>query len=194
MGASEQDLLLIARIAAGDESSAEEFDKRFRPYLLRFAARRVRAEEIADVVQDALFAAVKEIRHHTFEGRAELGTWLVWILRNKIGDRTRKQQREQKVISPPRTRSEFGQIINEPADPLQSNPDLAIEVEELLSTLPKEQRALLTLHLREGWTAEEIAHRMRMIPSTVSGILWRAKRALQKHGRVLKKLEHRSDK
>ena len=193
MGATEQDLLLIARIVSGDESAAEEFDRRFRPYLVRFAAQRINADEIADVVQDTLFAAAREIRAENFAGRSEVGSWLVRILRNKIADHCRKRKREMQTIVPPPTLSHFADAIYDPADPAQADPGLAIEIEELLSTLPKEQRVLITLHLREGWTTEEIAQRMRMVPSTVGGILWRAKRALQKQGRGLKKLDGRSD-
>jgi len=64
-----------------------------RPTLLRFALLHLRDEQSAeDVVQDTFLAALQG--HGKFAGRAQLKTWLVAILRNKIVDRIRQRGRE----------------------------------------------------------------------------------------------------
>jgi RNA polymerase sigma-70 factor, ECF subfamily len=63
-----------------------------RPYLLRFAQRKLRDAALAeDAVQD-VFEAVLSGRA-TFEGRAALRSWLTAILKNKIVDVLRRHAR-----------------------------------------------------------------------------------------------------
>lgn len=73
-----------------------EFDSalnRLRPTLMRFAVLQLRDEQSAeDVVQDTLLAALQG--RERFAGRAQLKTWLISILKNKIVDRIRQRSRE----------------------------------------------------------------------------------------------------
>lgn len=63
-----------------------------RPYLLRFAQRKLRDPALAeDAVQD-VFEAVLSGRA-SFEGRAALRSWLTAILKNKIVDVLRRHAR-----------------------------------------------------------------------------------------------------
>ncbi len=63
-----------------------------RPYLLRFAQRKLRDPALAeDAVQD-VFEAVLSGRA-SFEGRAALRSWLTAILKNKIVDVLRRHSR-----------------------------------------------------------------------------------------------------
>lgn len=64
-----------------------------RPTLLRFAQLQLREPATAeDAVQETLLAALSTERR--FEGRSELRTWLIAILRNKIIDHLRRRSRE----------------------------------------------------------------------------------------------------
>ena len=66
---------------------------RLRPTLMRFAVLQLRDEQSAeDVVQDTMLAALQG--REKFSGRAQLKTWLVSILKNKIVDRIRQRSRE----------------------------------------------------------------------------------------------------
>lgn len=61
--------------------------------LYRYAITRVRSESIAeDLVQETLLAAVRT--QERFAGRSKERSWLVGILKNKIGDHFRKLGRE----------------------------------------------------------------------------------------------------
>jgi RNA polymerase sigma-70 factor (ECF subfamily) len=62
-------------------------------YLFKYALVRLRdVSKAEDVVQETFLAALKGGR--TFEGRSAEKTWLVGILKNKIGDYFRKASRE----------------------------------------------------------------------------------------------------
>src|SRR5262245_48966280 len=74
----------------------DEFERelnRLRPTLLRFAVLQLRDEQAAeDAVQDTLLAALQG--RERFAGRAQVKTWVVSILKNKIVDRIRQRCRE----------------------------------------------------------------------------------------------------
>jgi RNA polymerase sigma-70 factor (TIGR02943 family) len=64
-----------------------------RGYLMKFARLQLRNEAWAeDAVSEALLAALS--RPQAFEGRSQLKTWLVGILKHKIIDALRQHQRE----------------------------------------------------------------------------------------------------
>ena len=63
-----------------------------RPYLLRFAMLQLRDSSAAeDAVQETLLAAIQGIAN--FSGGSSLRTWLVGILKHKIIDHIRRQQK-----------------------------------------------------------------------------------------------------
>lgn len=67
--------------------------------LFRYALLRVRERATAeDVVQETFLAAVKS--KSEFQGGSEVRTWLIGIMRHKIGDHFRKNGREVQVDSP----------------------------------------------------------------------------------------------
>lgn len=76
--------------------SATEFEQQLaaqRGYLLRFARLQLRNETWAeDAVSEAMLAALA--RPQAFEGRSQLKTWLVGILKHKIIDSMRLRARE----------------------------------------------------------------------------------------------------
>lgn len=66
--------------------------------LYRFALARLRDRTLAeDIVQDTLLGALRSAER--FEGRSEVRTWLIGILRNKIADHLRKAGRVREESS-----------------------------------------------------------------------------------------------
>lgn len=64
-----------------------------RPQLLRFARLQLRNEAWAeDAVSETLVAALEKPR--AFDGRSQLKTWLVGILKHKVVDQLRRHSRE----------------------------------------------------------------------------------------------------
>jgi RNA polymerase sigma-70 factor (ECF subfamily) len=76
--------------------SANNFEQQLvaqRDYLMRFARLQLRNETWAeDTVSETLLAALA--KPQAFEGRSQLKTWLVGILKHKIIDSLRVRQRE----------------------------------------------------------------------------------------------------
>ena len=65
-----------------------------RPYLVRYASLQLRNPDAAeDVVQETLLAALAA--QASFEGRANLRTWVTGILKHKIIDTIRRESRER---------------------------------------------------------------------------------------------------
>jgi len=71
-----------------------------RPYLLRFAAARLRQKEATeDVVQEVFLSALEGAGG--FAGRSSVRTWLTGVLLNKIADHHRKSAREVSIDALP---------------------------------------------------------------------------------------------
>ena len=63
------------------------------PHLKKFALLQLRNEEAAnDVVQETCLSAIQN--QHSFKGDSELKTWLIAILKNKIIDYLRSENRK----------------------------------------------------------------------------------------------------
>ncbi len=185
----EEEASLLALIAQGDQSAAEVFDARFRPKLLRFVRGRVHRDHEDDLAQETLQAAFHAIKNGDFNGRSALGTWLVGILKHKLSDYWAAQKRERNTAVT--VFSEAGSQVDAVADP-GSDPNLRIEVDQLLRALPKLHRAVLLLNVREGLNTDQIAAATKLPSGTVGRILWEAKRILRKQ-RDLKKLPPKTD-
>lgn len=70
-----------------------------RPALLRYARLQLRNESWAeDAVSETLLAALE--KPQSFEGRAQLSTWLIGILKHKIIDHLRRHARECPLTQP----------------------------------------------------------------------------------------------
>ena len=83
----EEDRLLVQRIAAGDEEAAGLLQAAYAP-ALGSAARNsgLAPEDAQDAVQEALVAAIQQIRTDRFRGDACIETWLQSILKHKVLD------------------------------------------------------------------------------------------------------------
>jgi RNA polymerase sigma-70 factor (ECF subfamily) len=76
------DAALVARVADGDRQALRLLFVRHQPKVYRFALRLVANDATAeDVVNDVFFDLWRQAA--SFEGRAQLSTWLLAIARNK---------------------------------------------------------------------------------------------------------------
>lgn len=171
MNLQPDDESLCALIAAGDQQAAEIFDARFRPLLVRFLQGRVPVDQQGDIVQETMLAAFRALRHHGFQARSSLGTWLVGILKHKISDHWDSHKRDNLV---PITVSDTkGSTVK--AFQHTSDPDTNLALDQMLKQLPKLHRIILLLNVREGITTNEIARAIGMPVGTVGRILWKTK-------------------
>ena len=90
--ASEEDLRLVRRLRAGDESAFMELVERYNGSLVRLARTFVSSQAVAeDVVQEAWIGVLRGIDR--FEGRSSLRTWIYRILANTAKTRGAREAR-----------------------------------------------------------------------------------------------------
>ncbi|MEX2243559.1 MAG: sigma-70 family RNA polymerase sigma factor [Fimbriimonadaceae bacterium] len=150
--------------------------------LYRFALSRLRDRTLAeDVVQDALLGALKNAKD--FEGRADVRTWLIGILRNKIADqmrklgRTREEAIEQEFESgrwaapPGEWHDPEGQLENE---------EFRQRLAECMSLLPESLADAFVLREVEGLEYEKVCDALGLTATNLSTRLYRARLLLRK--------------
>lgn len=157
-----------------------------RPYLLRFASRRLRDAALAeDVVQDTLLAALQA--EASFGHRASLRTWLTAILQRQIADSLRRAAREPRLA--------FGSHDDDCADDEGRADTAAIEwidperrlesrqlIEALvrsLAALPPQAAQLITLREIDGCSHDEATAAVGLTPRDGSLLLYRTRSSLR---------------
>ena len=165
---------LLARIASSDESASREFHLSYAERLRRIAWRRgVADQDLEDVVQDVMVAAIRGIQDGTFQERSQLGTWLTGILKNKIADYWRKAEERGS-----RTVALSGTIESGPYY-MPRTIEARVDLDNALEQLPDDHRVILLLNASEGLTTAEIAVLLRRNANTVGRILANAKQRLR---------------
>jgi RNA polymerase sigma-70 factor, ECF subfamily len=161
-----------------------------RPYLIRFASRRLRDTALVeDVVQDALLSALQA--QAGFDQRSSLRTWLTSILLRRIADSVRGRKRQ------PMLRDAGNEPMDEPG--LADDPDAAhaeaidcVDPQRRLAdrqflaalaigldALPPLSARLFALREFEGLNNEEAASTLGLSARGASLMLHRARASLR---------------
>ncbi|HEV8468001.1 MAG TPA: sigma-70 family RNA polymerase sigma factor [Candidatus Limnocylindria bacterium] len=182
-GASgEASALLVEQARRGDARAFEQLAREVERPLYRHALRMVGQVDAEDVVQDALLSAWRSLS--SFEG-SSFRAWIFRIATNRALDRLRARRRHPEVPLDPPTEEDNDRSWAEPAAP---GPDLAeiagdrealVIVEQILATLPVEQRAALLLRDVEGFAYEEIATITTVEIGTVKSRIHRGRLAVR---------------
>ncbi|HEY0252644.1 MAG TPA: RNA polymerase subunit sigma-70, partial [Kofleriaceae bacterium] len=139
-----------------------------------------------DAVQDTLLRAWRA--KDSFEGRAQLGTWLYRIATNVCIDRNAARRvlpidvvpavrPEDEPRSTPPLRPELPWLTPYP-DPIEAKERIELAFLVALQQLPVKQRAILLLCDVVGWTAQETAALLEMTVPAVTSALQRAHAAM----------------
>ena len=160
--------------------------ERERPYLLRYASLQLRDSHAAeDAVQETLAAALAG--EASFQGRANLRTWLTGILKHKIIDAIRRSSRE----APAASADEFDALFDERGHWLEMpaawpDPDAALDQRQFLAALELclgrlPQKTAQTFMMREhlGLETDEICKELAITPTHCWVLLYRARMALR---------------
>lgn len=151
--------------------------------LYRFALSRLRDRALAeDAVQETLLGALRNYKD--FEGRAEVRTWLVGILRNKIADHLRRAGR-QKEEATERVFDDRGEWAVAPGD--WHDPDEQIRQKEFQSVfqdcvgrLPEPLAEAFLLREVEEEDYEVVCDQLEISATNLSTRLYRARLLLRK--------------
>jgi len=188
---SQNELALRRRIASGDQQAADEFDSCFRPILTRFLQNRVPYQDHQDLIQETFLAAFQSIRNESFVLHKQLGAWLVGILKNKLAVYWRSHKRTEERVVAMNTVEQLA-TLNSVGD--STVVEVALDVERILRSLSKRQRAILLLNLRYGLNTEQIAAAFKMPPGSVGRILAEAKQFLRSSQKQVKKSSMGTDR
>jgi RNA polymerase sigma-70 factor, ECF subfamily len=163
-----------------------------RPYLIRFATRRLRdAALVEDVVQETLLAALQA--EASFDQRASLRTWLTGILLRRIADSVRGQRRRPVV-------QELGDDGNDDSPHAEADAPAGAEaidwidpqrrlagrqflaaLADCLDKLPPLSARLFALRELDGLSNEEAASALGLSARGSSVLLHRARASLRVH-------------
>lgn len=180
----EQDRDLVARMSAGRDDAFREFFDHYFPRVYRFCTRRIAEDAAEEVTQTVMINAVRNVTR--YRGEASLFTWLCQIARNEISAHYRRESRHREVML-----FEDHEIVRAELESLSADPDLAPEraadrgqgkalVQLILDHLPGDYGRVLEWKYMEGYSVDEIAHRLATTPIAVQSMLARARHAFRR--------------
>jgi RNA polymerase sigma-70 factor (ECF subfamily) len=195
--ASAEDLALVKRLLAGDESSFTHLVERYHGPLLRFAQVFVANRAVAeDVVQETWLAVLNGL--HAFEGRSALKSWIFAILTNRAKTRAIREKRmipfselsnpgmeDEPAVEPNRFTSRGAWSApprrwdNDTPEKLLLRRETLALVEKAMAGLPPRQRAVVTLRDVEGLDAAEVCDILELSEANQRVLLHRARSKVQ---------------
>ncbi len=161
---------LVLQSQDGDAGAFEQLVSRWQERLWRHARRLVRDETAAwDVLQEAWLSMLKGLSR--LDDPTAFAPWAYRVVTLRCVDYVRRRQRQRKV--------EQALPTPPPAEPAGQDDDVEA-LRAALDELSVEQRALLSLHYREGLRLERIAQILDIPVGTVKSRLHHARAALKK--------------
>jgi RNA polymerase sigma factor (sigma-70 family) len=173
----DEDSLLVARVARGEQAAFTAIYDRYLPLVLRWSLRETGNRELAADLAAETFAAALLASPRYRPGKGSVGAWLLGIARNKL----RESRRRRRVENSARRRvglepALFGEADFERVEELIS---LDARVVGLLETLPPALREAVSLRVIEERSYEEIAGQLRCSESVVRQRVSRGLRTLR---------------
>ncbi|WP_394782065.1 RNA polymerase sigma factor [Undibacterium sp.] len=174
LAAESNEVQLIGLVAGGDRRALEALYRNYFPRLVRFLDRMTRnAALIEEIVNDTMFTVWQKAS--SFNHSCKVSTWIFAIAYRKAlkGIRSLDEPLE----------SDFEEAC---LDDTQNEPEqdvmykqLQANVEQALSALPMEQRAVVNLTYYHGMAYGEIAEIMECPVNTVKTRMFHARRRLK---------------
>ncbi len=164
--------LLIRKLRKGDRKAQFVVYERYYKAMYSSALRITQdTAEAEDVMQESFIVAFDKI--NTFKGDYNLGGWIKRIVINKALDVLRKRHLQLVEID------ENNTVLfdEEPMD--IDTVDKVQVIKDVLGKMPENQRLLISLHLFDGYSHEEIAEQLGMNHNAVRTAYSRAKKKLQ---------------
>ena len=186
---------LIRAINGGDHIAFKNLVQKYHASLLHLARNIVGESCAEDVVQDSWIAIYQGMKQ--FEGRSSLKTWMFRIVSNKAITRWRKDKNTKFVTSENcddndasiLDRFDQNEQWNKPlvewedSDPAKvlASEELKECIEEVLSGLPENQRAVFALSQIHGQSSSTICNLLEITSSNMKVLLHRARLKLFTH-------------
>lgn len=194
MDGSGDEVSLVQRLRAGEESAFRELVRRHHAAMIRFAETFVPGRAVAEeVAQEAWLGVIKGI--DKFEGRSSLSTWIFRIVANIA--RTRGQRERRTVptadlqadvgggpsVPPSRFSGPQGRgVWAEPPARWSELPDERVlsdstfeRVAAIAAELPDSQRQVFVLRDIEGWPSADVCKLLELSEVNQRVLLHRAR-------------------
>jgi RNA polymerase sigma-70 factor (ECF subfamily) len=171
------DYALLKRLAKGEQAALEELIRRHERRLYQLAYRLLKdPQETEDALQEVFLKAYENAGR--FQPFSTVKAWLNRITANHCLNRLRERVPQDSLDDEERA----PQLPSRTANPLEAleESDLAHRLEELLATLPENQRRALVLKRFGDLSYQEIAEIMETTPGAVDGLIKRARQYLRK--------------
>jgi RNA polymerase sigma-70 factor (ECF subfamily) len=169
--AIDSEALDARRAAQGDERAFERLYRRHVARIHTLARRMAGPDAANDVTQDVFVRAWDKLG--SFRGESAFGTWLYRLAINVVLTRRRSEKSARGWLMDDDT-------VLETRPARQHHPAVAIDLENAIARLPDGARQIFVLHDVEGWTHEEIAAQLSLVPGTSKSQLSRARAALRR--------------
>ncbi len=185
MKSSDQDRVLVAKAARGDEAAFEKIIRKYRDPGVRFCYRFLNDHQLAeDMVQEGFINLFNSLDRYLEKNR--FSTYFYKILTNLCIDSIRRRAK----LSPPGamrsevTLSNMGEDIAEshddaPCEKLISE-EKAFRIRSLIDRLPDSQRNAVLMRDLKGFKYAEISRMMNCTMNKVKILIFRGRRNLQR--------------
>ena len=155
--------VLVGAALAGDRDGFGKLYGLYAPLVHGILLARVPRAEVDDLVQDIFLHAYKKLS--TLRDHAAFGPWIAMIARNRAVDFHRRTRETVEITDDVRSTN--------------TSDSRAVEILELIRSLPDAYRETLVLRLVEGMTGPEIAERTGLTPASVRVNLHRGMKLLR---------------
>ena len=178
---TDRDVVLMARVAEGDEAAFAELVERHQHAVLGTVAKMLGdPTEAEDVAQKVFLRLWKSAPR--YKPSAKFTTYLFTITRNLVFNESRRRSRHPSVSLD--EREENGARHANPApearpDEELLNRELARAIDAAIASLPEKQRLAVVLRRYQETPYEEIAEILGTSVSSVKSLLFRARDSLR---------------
>lgn len=171
-GVADQDQADVRLARDGDTAAFERVYRRHTARVHALCSRMLSPEEADDLTQEVFIRAWQKLA--LFRGESAFGTWLHRLAVNLI-------LAKRQTFAARRSRFDGGDVDVIPLAARGQRPDLRVDVDAAIRTLPPGARDVFVLHDVEGYTHEEIAGLLNVTAGTSKSQLHRARMSLRKY-------------
>ena len=177
-----EDVQLIERTLAGDESAFSTLVRKYQKPVHAFVRRKVGDFHIAEEITQDIFLRVYE-KLQTLKNPNTFAGWLYVIAAHQCFAWFEKKRIPMESLDamPPEELEElaYGQYRAKQQEEFANEQQREV-VEGLLQKLPEGERSVVTLHYLDSMTCEDVSELLGVSPNTVKSRLHRARKRLKK--------------
>lgn len=179
---SQQDWMLMHRVAAGDDKAVAELYDRFGSLVYKVARQFLPSQaEAEDAVQE-IFVRLWQTAERYDPRRAKLVTWVMLIARRHLIDRIRRN-----AVRPGATAFDGDLACQAPdnvPDRKSQDDERSVKLRKRIAELPELQRVVIERAYLQGYTLREVSEQLNAPLGTVKSALSRGLERLRERAQA----------